>query len=81
MELCKTEEIETLITRIDIKDKENIRLILETKEKTAYIGDSSNLNTKILTMKAILEKEEGKAGEIFVNMDLNKENPIFRERV
>ena len=24
---------------------------------------------------------ESKAGEIFVNMDLNKENPIFRERV
>ena len=29
----------------------------------------------------VLEENESKAGEIFVNMDLNKENPIFRERV
>lgn len=81
MELAKVSEIDNLITKIDIENKQNFKLIFETKEKTAYLGDSTNLNTKILTIKAILEKEEGKAGEIFVNMDLNKENPVFRERV
>ena len=81
MELAQTNEIESLITRIDIADKENIKLIFETEEKIAYIGDGSNLITKILNIKVILEKEQGKAGEIFVNMDLNKEDPMFRERV
>ena len=81
MELAQVNSMDSLITRIDIREKEDIKLIFETKQKTAYLGDSSNLNTKILTIKSILEKEEGKAGEIFVNMDLNKENPMFRERV
>lgn len=81
MELAQANEIDTLITRIDIEEQENLKIIFETKEKTAYLGDSSNLNTKILMIKSILEKEEGKAGEILVNMDLNKEDPVFRERV
>ena len=81
MELARISEIDSLITRIDIENKENLKLIFESKEKVAYIGDNSNLNTKILTIKSILEKEEGKAGEIFVNIDLNKEYPVFRERV
>ncbi len=81
IELAKVSEIDNLITRIDIENKQNLKLIFESKEKTAYLGDSSNLNMKILTIKSILEKEEGKAGEIFVDMDLNKEYPVFRERV
>lgn len=81
MEIAKNNDISNIITRIDIEDEENYKIIFETKEKTAYLGDNSNLNTKILTIKAILEKNEGIAGEIFVNMDLNTNYPIFRERV
>lgn len=81
MELAKVNQIDNIITRIDIENSQNFKLIFDTKEKIVYLGDNSNMNTKILTIKAILEKEEGKAGEIFVNMDLNKENPVFRERV
>ena len=81
MEVAKINELSNLITRIDISQPKNIKLIFETEEKTAYLGDNSNLNTKILTIKSILEKEQGKAGEIFVNIDLNKENAVFRERV
>ena len=81
MELAKINEISNLITRIDIENKQNIKLIFETKDKIAYLGDSTNLIDKIPLVKKILEENESKAGEIFVNMDLNKENPIFRERV
>lgn len=81
VELAKVNDIYTIITGIDISNKENIKLIFETEEKVAYLGDSSNMNTKILMIKSILEKEEGKSGEIFLNFDLNKKNPIFRERV
>ena len=52
-----------------------------TKQKTVYLGDSTNLNTKILSMKAIIEKTEGTPGEIFMNKDLNDEYPVFRERI
>lgn len=81
IELAQDNEIYSLITRIDIENGQNIKLIFETKEKMAYLGDESNLNTKILTIKSIIEKEEGKAGEIYVDKDLNKEYPVFRERV
>lgn len=81
IELAKVNDIYTIITGIDISNKENIKLIFETEAKVAYLGDSTNMNTKILMIKSILEKEEGKPGEIFLNFDLNKKNPIFRERV
>lgn len=81
MELAKVNELSSLITRIDIENKQNIKLIFETKEKIAYLGDNTNLIDKIPIIKKILEENEGIPGEIFVNMDLNKENPIFRERV
>jgi len=81
MELAQTNEMESLITRIDIEKEDDFKIVMETKEKTAYLGNNSNLNTKMLTVKAILEKTEGKAGDILVNIDLNKEYPVFRERV
>jgi len=81
MELAKVSEISNIITRIDIENKQNIKLIFEEKNKIAYLGDGTNLIDKIPLVKKILEENEGKAGEIFVNMDLNKENPVFRERV
>lgn len=81
MELAKLNEISSLITRIDIENKQNIKLIFETKDKIAYLGDATNLIDKIPLVKKILEENEEKAGEIFINMDLNKQNAIFRERV
>lgn len=81
MELAEANEIKQLITRIDIENKDNFILTIETKQKTVYLGDSTNLNTKILSMKAIIEKTEGTPGEIFMNKDLNDEYPVFRERI
>ena len=81
MEAAEANEIATLITRIDIENIQNLKLGLETEDKVAYLGDSSNLVDKIIRVKMILEQEKQNGGEIFVNMDLNKENPIFRQRV
>ena len=81
MEAAQINQIDNLITRIDMENKEDFKLIFETEAKTAYIGDTTNLITKIPTIKLILEEEQGKAGEIFVNMDLNSEYPIFRQSV
>ena len=81
VEAAEANEISNLITRIDIENIQNLKLSFESKSKVAHLGDSSNLVDKIIRIKMILEQEEGNSGEIFVNMDLNKENPIFRQSV
>jgi hypothetical protein len=81
MEIASNNDMNGLISRIDIENIKDIKLIIESKEKTAYIGDEKNLNDKIPLVKGIIEKTERLAGEIFVNIDLNSEYPVFRERV
>ena len=81
MNSAQNSEISQLITKIDIKDEDNYTLYLETEKKTVYLGDCSNLETRILFLVAILEKEKGIEGEIFINMNLNTDNAYFRESV
>ena len=52
-------------------------------KKDAYLGDGSNLNTKILYIKEIVEKYEvDKEGTIYVDGDFsNKFKAYFREKV
>lgn len=82
METAKSNEIEDTITRIDITNKSNYKLILEEEGKTAYLGDCSRVNTRIQYLKMIIEKERGKNGEAFINGDMNQEKSVvFREEV
>lgn len=81
IDVATSNEIANQITRIDIADKQEYKLFFEKEGKIAHIGDASNLSTRMIYLKAILEKEKEKAGEIFVNMDLNTEYPVFREKV
>ena len=69
------------ITKIDIQNKNDYKLILEGEKKTVYIGDASSISTRMLYIKAILEKEKGIEGEIFVNGNLNVDKAFFREKV
>jgi len=80
MESANVNEIGNLITRINISDKQNYTIILEGEKKTVYLGDASNLSTRMLYIKAILEEEKGIEGEIFVSGDLNKSNVFFRRK-
>lgn len=81
MELAQNNDISNLITRIDIENKQNYKIVFESEQKVAYLGDETDLNIKIPKIKLILEKENGVAGEIFVNMDMKSNNPIFRQNV
>ncbi len=81
MEVATNNEIESLVTRIDIENKNNYKILFETEQKVAYLGNETDLNTKILSIKSIIEKEKGVAGEIFVNSDLKDNNPVFRQNV
>lgn len=70
-----------LITQIDIQNKKDYKIILESEDKTIYLGDCSDLSTQMLYIKEMIQREKGVEGEFFVNMDLNTGNPVFREKV
>lgn len=81
IETAKNYEIIEYITKIDISDGDDYKLILASEEKTVYLGNCSDLNTRILFMKEILNSEKGKKGEIFINENLSEKPPYFREAV
>jgi len=64
------------VTKIDITDLENIKVYMDSENKTILIGNFESLNTKFLFAKNIITQEKGKQGEIIVK-DINK--AYFRE--
>ena len=74
-------EIKKLITQINIENKSNYILTLQKKKKQVYIGDTTNLSTKMLWIDKFLEEEKDNEGIIFLNIDLNNVQPYFREKV
>ena len=82
MDIAKENGLEDKITYIDIKDKSQYCIYMKDEDKKIYLGDKTNLSNKMIYVVALIEKEEGKAGEIFVNGDLNnKFQPYFREKI
>lgn len=75
---AKTNELYDKITCVDISNDEEYKLELKDEKKTAYLGDATNINDRMLLLKEILSKEQGNEGEIFIN-DLEK--VFFREKV
>lgn len=79
------EEIEIArnkITSIDISNKEDYTVYIEEEKKIIHFGEISNLSSKILYVKAMIDQEKGVEGEIFVNGDSNgKFRHFFREKV
>ena len=74
--------LEGKITSVDISNKNDYTIYLEKKKKKIHIGNTSNLSNKMLYILAIMEQEDGKEGDIYVNGDLNnKFQPYFREKV
>ena len=69
------------ITKINIADKQNYILELTLEKKKIYLGDDSNLSTKMLYIVSILEENKDIEGEIFVNTDLNNKGAIFRKKI
>ena len=77
-------ELSELITKIDISNSKDYSIELESKGKVVYLGecsDYSDLKTRMLYLKSILEKSEGKSGEIFLDVDLNSEKIRFKEKI
>lgn len=82
MSICKDYELNDKITSIDISNKNDYILYMETEKKYIHLGDKSNLNNKILYVPIILKENQGKEGTIYLNGDLNNNfKPYFREKV
>ena len=77
-ETTKSNDLGHLISKIDISNDKNYTIILDSEGKKVYLGDCSDLNTRILYLKAILEKSAGRSGEVFLNVDLNTQEVYFR---
>lgn len=74
-------DIGSLITQIDISDGNNYILSMPEEKKTIYLGDTTNLSTKILWIDKFLDEEKKNEGTIYLNVNLNTERPYFREKV
>ena len=70
-----------LITSIDISNSTNYILTLDKEKKTIYLGDTSNLSTKVLWINRLLEEEKKNEGTMYLNINLNTDLPYFREKV
>ena len=80
MDSAKSNSMENLITRIDITDANNFKLILESEGKIVQFGEITdvNVNVKLLKIKKIIEDRKGIAGEIYFQ---DKEKTVFKENV
>ncbi len=65
----KNIEINEELSKIDITNKSNYILTFEQEAKEAYLGDISNLSSKILYMKYVLEEQQGIPGIIYLNQE------------
>lgn len=81
MDTAAVHNIDNLITKIDISDDRNYTIILESEGKTVYFGDATDLNTRMIYLTGILNREKGVSGEIFLDMNLNTEDAFFREKI
>ena len=80
VDAIKSNDIENKIFSIDVTDKKDFILNFDEDKKSAHIGDGSNLNTRVLYIKKILETEKDNAGIIYINGDLEQSYAYFKEQ-
>ena len=82
MNICKSNNLDSKVTSIDITDRNDYSIYMESEKKTIYLGDGKNLGDKMLWVQAILQDNQGIEGEIYVNGDLTQNfKPRFKQKV
>ena len=77
-ETCKDNDLGQYITKIDVSNTKDYMITMDELGKVVYIGDGSELNTRIIYLKAILDANENIPGTIFLDIDLNTQKVYFR---
>ena len=72
-QVAETTNVANLITEIDISNKSNYKLVLESEKKNVYIGEADNLINKFDWIKATIENTKG---DIHADRDLNTQ-PVY----
>ena len=80
-ETAKNVDLAQYITKIDMSDTKEYKVTMDELGKTIYLGDASDLNSKMLDLKEILHKTQNKSGIVFLNMDLNTQRAYFRQNI
>lgn len=78
---AKNNSLDGYIKKIDISNNLNYILYLDDERKNVELGDTSNLDTKMLYIQVIIEREKNRDGTIFTNVDLRNKYPYFSENV
>lgn len=71
LDIAEEYDILNKITSIDITDKDEYYFNMENDGIDVYLGDNTNIGTKIMYVLAIMEENIGNSGTIFVNGDFN----------
>jgi len=76
----KSNNVENTVNSIDVSDKKDFVLRLDGEGKEVHLGDGSDINTRVLYMKKILESEAGHTGIIYINGNLDEGYVYFKEQ-
>ena len=68
-EAAKNNEMDQEITKIDITDKGEYKILFEAEGKTVHLEDTNDISERMLMIKLIIEKEKGNKGNIFLIKD------------
>lgn len=81
MSVMKDYDLDSYIVGFDVSDIHDLQIRLNQKNKLVHLGDCSDITTRILYLKKILEDTKDEKGEIFINGNLNEDYVYFREEV
>lgn len=78
---ASSNDIYNSISSIDMTSPNNFIVNFDSEHKIAYFGDCSNIETRMLWAKRMMETTTGKSGEMHIEMNLNTRTPYFRESI
>lgn len=82
MNVAKDNNLDERIKSIEITNKNEYILNIQKEGKIVYLGDTSNLSTKMVYLQGILEDCKDKEGTIYLNGDFNQKfKPYFAEKI
>ena len=81
-EMSKSYNMFENINKLSIEKNKDYVIYMENIGKKVYIGDTTDLNNKMLHLKKILDETQGKNGNIYINGNLNEGfKPYFSENM
>ncbi len=78
LKIAENYSIKDKITSINISDSNNYVLNIQNENKIVNVGTTEKIDTKMMYLQSILEKEKDSSGIIFLNVDFKNKFPYMR---